>query len=123
MKKARRKYRKLSEQDVLDAILAGRFTIDADGNVFSVNGTARQLIPHLDPQGRPCIKFYVDGGRRSTTLGRAVWMIHNRQLVPEGHAVDHIDRDKTNNRPGNLRIRDWSENSSENQYFGKEDDF
>jgi len=116
-KAKKRKYRKVSGQELLDAILAGRFTADASGNVYSNNGTPHQLASFRDPQGRPCVKLYIDGGRRTTTLGRIVWMIVNRRLVPEDRAVDHLNRDKEDNRPVNLRLLEWSENSRQNQNY------
>jgi len=116
-KAKKRKYRKVPESELLDAILAGRFIADAAGNVFSVNSRPHRLAPFVDPQGRPCIKLYIDGGRRTTTLGRAVWMVHNRQLPPDGFVVDHRDRDKTNSRPDNLRLLNFSENSRQNQHW------
>lgn len=124
-KPKKRKYRTVSEDELLTAILAGRFAADSEGNVYSVNGHRHLLATFLDPQRRPCVKLYLDGGRRTTTVGRAVWMICNRRLVPEGFAVDHIDRDKENNRPENLRLLEFSENSRQNQYWDDEfeDDF
>ena len=122
-RKRKRKYRAVTEAELLDAILARRFATDDAGNVFSVNGSPRQLRVFHDPQKRPCVILYLGGGRRCTTLGRAVWMMANRQLVPEGFAVDHVNRDKTDNRPENLQLLEFSENSRQNQHWAEEDEF
>jgi hypothetical protein len=116
----KRKYRKLADDELLEAILADRFAIDGKGNVYSINGHARQLTVFDDHQGRPMIRLYYDRGRRQTTVGRIVWMIANRRAVPEGYAVDHINRDKHDNRPENLRLLEFGENSRQNQHWQEE---
>jgi hypothetical protein len=41
---------------------------------------------------------------------RVVWCLHNKQDVPEDKVVDHIDMNKKNNNPNNLRLVTHSEN-------------
>lgn len=41
---------------------------------------------------------------------RVVWCLHNKQDVPEDKVVDHVDMDKKNNNPNNLRLVTHSEN-------------
>lgn len=43
-------------------------------------------------------------------LHRLVWMLQNGE-IPEGTEVDHIDRNKGNNHPSNLRLATKSENA------------
>ena len=41
---------------------------------------------------------------------RIVWMLHNNSEIPEGMQIDHIDRDRSNNSPDNLRPATHSQN-------------
>lgn len=43
-------------------------------------------------------------------LHRVIWELHNGP-IPAGMEVDHIDRDKENNRIGNLRLATKSQNA------------
>ncbi len=46
--------------------------------------------------------YYLNSNTR-TRLHRAVWEYHNGE-IPDGYEIHHIDRDKSNNEPGNLAM-------------------
>ncbi|CZX37127.1 TPA: HNH endonuclease signature motif containing protein [Enterobacter hormaechei] len=47
----------------------------------------------------------IPGGNWFVYTHRIVWMLANNKEIPEGnYQVDHIDRDRTNNTPENLRL-------------------
>lgn len=35
---------------------------------------------------------------------RLIWMMFNDRIIPDGFSVDHIDHDRTNDDPANLRV-------------------
>ena len=41
-------------------------------------------------------------------------MIANKQIIPKDIDVDHIDRDRTNDDPKNLRLRGIPDNRGDN---------
>ncbi|WP_052946567.1 HNH endonuclease signature motif containing protein [Enterobacter hormaechei] len=47
----------------------------------------------------------IPGGTWFVYTHRLVWMLDNDKEIPEGnYQVDHIDHDRTNNKPENLRL-------------------
>lgn len=50
-----------------------------------------------------CYVVIVDSGRRrEISVGRLIWMIYHRVVIPPSHDVDHDDDDPTNNAITNL---------------------
>jgi hypothetical protein len=56
-----------------------------------------------------CGHYFQRDGER---LHRVVWETVNRQSIPDGWHVHHIDHDKTNNQPDNLTILPQSEHQA-----------
>ena len=76
-------------------MLAHHFKLDADGRLVTVAGTAPKRYPH--PKGY--VSVHVPGlGVRLEH--RVVWELAHGYTPPE---LDHENRDKTDNRLGNLR--------------------
>lgn len=55
-------------------------------------------------------------GDRYRKIGRnrLLWMLVKHETIPAGMDVDHEDRDRTNDHPSNLRLRDSYENQCDN---------
>ena len=63
--------------------------------------------------GSKCRGAYLGFGYlgKKYTLHRVIWELHNG-VIPKGKIVDHINRDKFDNRIENLRLVDCSQNSA-----------
>lgn len=66
--------------------------------------------------GRGYLKFGTD--RLKVYAHRLVWIITNNSLPSEGMQVDHIDGDKGNNDPSNLRLLTENQNTSKGGHKG-----
>lgn len=115
-----RKYKPLPYVEILVLIEEGRLCADFQkGLVFKERragrtwtGEFRQLAIRTQRENRGSSgaaesrHLYVticDGGRRrEISLGRLIWMIHHRKVIPVGYDVDHDDGDPTNNAITNL---------------------
>jgi hypothetical protein len=97
-------------------VLRGLFEYRSDGallwkvKVRGTSGVGSEAGGANLTHSSGCIyrKVSVPGFGRFLTH-RVVWLLHNGE-IPEGLWVDHIDRDKLNNRIENLRLVSWAEN-------------
>lgn len=94
------------------------------------------FIEYVSANGRKCkMKFYEnDGGYLWTSLaledhtklsGRLNRLVYSNVYgeIPKGYEVDHIDRDKRNNFPSNLRLVTKSENNLNKNIKGEKNAF
>ncbi len=63
-------------------------------------------VSHVLLNGYPAVKVTHD----YVTFHRAVWVLTNGRSIPQGYEIDHIDHDRTNYRPLNLRLVTRAEN-------------
>lgn len=89
---------------------------------FIYDENAEFLLVHAKDRhkvvaGTPVRAYHSHNGYRLVTLlgkqyrlHRVVWTLHNG-AIPDGKEIDHIDRDKENNRIENLRLVTKSQNA------------
>lgn len=115
----------ITDETILRLIVQGKI-IYQNGDIFTYSerhhnytrrkaqmhkGRKRYIITH--PQnGVSC--------RRTIQTSVLVYMIHHLRIVPEGFDIEHIDGNRTNNHPRNLRLREAGENRSDNNGFTRD---
>lgn len=107
---------------VLSLIRLGRYELDPEtGNIFTNTGTEKRILAP--------IRYYTGYIQYTLNIG------FNQKIMVYGHVfsylatwlttynpafvIDHIDHDKSNNRPGNLRCITQSENVRHAQSSGR----
>lgn len=76
--------------------------IYSDGRVLKKSdGSYADL--HIEQSGYRRIRSQINGVEERHLAHRLIWVMHNGQ-IPDGMMIDHIDRDRGNNRIENLRI-------------------
>lgn len=108
-----------SDKENLICELLPRLSVDGRGVVTyrSRNGRTYAKTSVDDGHGRLRFHFHLGKGQVSIYANRLVWMIHNGRAIPDGHDVDHIDGNKTNDCPDNLQL--MKSNDGDKQGFKK----
>ena len=108
----------ITDEELLQDIKSMRYTW-FNGDVFSYNGGRHAYVRLAAQPGKNGRKRYYlgkgpRGSHRKRTISAAkfIWMIVNRQVLPAGHEVDHIDENNMNDHPSNLRALPYEENRS-----------
>jgi hypothetical protein len=86
---------------------AHHFKRPADHLTF-LKKSAGKPAGRSEPKGYLCVKMRIDGHPICPSVHRIVWAMHHGKW-PE-HTIDHIDRNRRNNRIENLRDVTISEN-------------
>lgn len=60
--------------------------------------------------GYLAIYFTYNGVRTSYKIHRIIYAMHHKTEIPNGVLIDHIDRDKANNKIENLRLVNYTQN-------------
>lgn len=71
-----------------------------------INSKGNTLREHIDSKGY----HRVTTNQGSILVHRMVYILSSGEAIPNGLCVDHIDRDKSNNKPDNLRLVTYSQN-------------
>lgn len=87
-------HKKLSDQQVLDLVLAGRWIVDTEQGIVLSNGV--EVTRQEDYDGNVFVQLYAGGCRRTIALGLLVWMARTETTLPNEWEVHHIDKCKSN---------------------------
>lgn len=92
-----------------DRIARGDWYITGTGRIR--DGRTRTRLGRVDAAGYWIVGVWFPGvGARHVSVARLVFEYYFGP-IPPGMTVDHIDSDKANNRPANLRLLSRSENA------------
>lgn len=105
---------------IVEAVAKGQIEVDYDtGAIYSrrIRGKIgeRTLLPGSNLKGYRVHKLHVNGQKKMVRAHRIVWVSVNGP-VPVGMMIDHINRDKADNRLCNLRVVDPLGNAANCDY-------
>jgi HNH endonuclease/NUMOD4 motif len=80
------------------------------------NETGFVLNPSITSRGYAVITIHSDGNRRQWKVHQLIWLAFRRPM-PDGFVIDHINRNKTDNRIENLRAANPNLNSQNRRSY------
>lgn len=83
--------------------------LDSGGGLVLQNGITA-LTGKVGPDGYHCVHLGVDGRRAKLNVARVVCFLAHGEPPTKQHVADHIDGNKLNDHPSNLRWSTRSEN-------------
>jgi hypothetical protein len=99
-----------------EAIQRGYIEVDVDSGIaYSMRFWGKRL-GCINKGGYRVFTLHLDGLRKQIKLHRLIWIAHNG-LPPLNSQIDHINRNKLDNRIENLRLADSKLNSNNRRSY------
>ena len=95
----------------------GQYSVTQDGQVINER-TGKIRVAHLDNKGYLCVTLPLDLGYRKAFKVHTLVYTAFIGDIPSGMEIDHINRDREDNRLENLRLVSSRDNSHNSEYMG-----
>lgn len=112
-----------SDQLIIEAVTAGHLIVDHNaGIVYRTRGSKGialdnpVVVDGCNLNGYRACKLVLNGFRKMIRLHRIIWVSANG-AIPDGLMIDHINRDRVDNRLANLRLVDAKGNAQNRDHL------
>ena len=112
-----------SDQLIIEAVTAGHLIVDHNaGIVYRTRGSKGVALDNpvvvdgCNLNGYRVCKLVLNGYRKMIRLHRIIWVSANG-AIPDGLMIDHINRDRVDNRIANLRLVDAKGNAQNRDHL------
>jgi hypothetical protein len=86
------------------------YAVDRAGNIVGPRGWP---LKQLETRGGyRKVNLYLGKKMKTISAHRVVWSARNGTLIPPGMQIDHINNERSDNRPGNLNLVTRTENNN-----------
>lgn len=79
------------------------YAADENGNIYSLKSGSPKIIKSCEVRGYFTFTIYYDGNRKNYRSNRFIFECLNNRLIKDNYEIDHINRNKKDNRISNLR--------------------